>query len=431
MDAIDDGGFVDPGYGTRLSEIFFPVLGEWRSILARLSIPPGAAFEIAAQAQSQGVDFSTALLASGVVHAHDLLAAVAADLGLPAVGEIDPQRLIVSDEHAKLLLRERTVHVPVKLLEKNGSVSFLVSPQRIPLGLIRARLAASPALAARLKMVDGSQLRAAMLDRVRPVLSKNAVGGLFDRFPHMSARFVANAWQGTVVGVAITVLPVGLLLAPAQLLGVLHGLATFFFFACVSLRFAAVASLRPPRIEAEVERPPSDAPLFSVLVALHREADMVPNLLKAMDRLVWPRDRLEIKLVCEADDAETLAAIEARKLPEYIEVIEVPPGLPRTKPKALAYALPLTGGAFVALYDAEDEPDPMQLAEAWQRFRASGPDLAVVQAPLEISNRRNGAIARMFAFEYAGLFRGLLPWLSKRRLMLPLGGTSNHFSGLM
>jgi cellulose synthase/poly-beta-1,6-N-acetylglucosamine synthase-like glycosyltransferase len=176
-----------------------------------------------------------------------------------------------------------------------------------------------------------------------------------------------------------------------------------------------------------VEPPPSDAPLFSVLVALYREADMVPNLIKAMDRLVWPRDRLEIKLVCEADDAETLAAIEARKLPEYIEVIEVPPGLPRTKPKALAYALPLTGGAFVALYDAEDEPDPMQLAEAWQRFRASGPDLAVVQAPLEISNRRDGAIARMFAFEYAGLFRGLLPWLSKRRLMLPLGGTSNHF----
>src|SRR5690606_36007305 len=109
------------------------------------------------------------------------------------------------------------------------------------------------------------------------------------------------------------------------------------------------------------------------------------------------------------------------------EVIEVPPGLPRTKPKALAYALPLTGGEFVTLYDAEDRPDPMQLAEAWQRFRQSGPDLAVLQAPLEISNRSDGAIARMFAFEYAALFRGLLPWLSRRRLMLPLGGTSNHF----
>ena len=33
----------------------------------------------------------------------------------------------------------------------------------------------------------------------------------------------------------------------------------------------------------------------------------------------------------------------------------------------------------------------------------------------------------MFAFEYAALFRGLLPWLSGKRLLLPLGGTSNHF----
>ncbi len=33
----------------------------------------------------------------------------------------------------------------------------------------------------------------------------------------------------------------------------------------------------------------------------------------------------------------------------------------------------------------------------------------------------------MFALEYAGLFRGLLPWLARNELVLPLGGTSNHF----
>jgi cellulose synthase/poly-beta-1,6-N-acetylglucosamine synthase-like glycosyltransferase len=33
----------------------------------------------------------------------------------------------------------------------------------------------------------------------------------------------------------------------------------------------------------------------------------------------------------------------------------------------------------------------------------------------------------MFAFEYAALFRGLLPWLARRRLFIPLGGTSTHF----
>jgi len=81
----------------------------------------------------------------------------------------------------------------------------------------------------------------------------------------------------------------------------------------------------------------------------------------------------------------------------------------------------MTGGDLVALYDAEDMPHPMQLAEAWQRFRESGPDLAVVQAPLEISNRGESSVARMFAFEYAALFRGLLPWLSRPALLLPAG----------
>src|SRR5690606_41312484 len=30
-------------------------------------------------------------------------------------------------------------------------------------------------------------------------------------------------------------------------------------------------------------------------------------------------------------------------------------------------------------------------------------------------------------FEYSGLFRGMLPFLSRNELVLPLGGTSNHF----
>ena len=50
-----------------------------------------------------------------------------------------------------------------------------------------------------------------------------------------------------------------------------------------------------------------------------------------------------------------------------------------------------------------------------------------MQAPLDISNANQSAIARLFAFEYAALFRGMLPWLSARRLLMPLGGTSNHF----
>src|SRR5690606_21093905 len=84
-------------------------------------------------------------------------------------------------------------------------------------------------------------------------------------------------------------------------------------------------------------------------------------------------------------------------------------------------------GEFVTLYDAEDMPHPQQLLEAWHRFRTGDDDLACLQAPLVATNPNGSKLSRMFAFEYAGLFRGILPWLAKHDLVLPLGGTSNHF----
>ena len=422
----DPAAAVGPDYGVLLAEVFFPELVEWRGVLARLGVPPQTAYEVAARAHIEGGDFAAGLVDCGIDQGR-LVRAMAADLGIAAAEQVDPERLIVGDAHALVLLRRHGGHVPVKLFEKGGDVSFLITPERIRLGVVRERVRASPALAGRLKIVPAAALRAAVLQRTRPFLARNAVGRLFDRLPQMSARVVAQAWQGIIVGFAMTAIPVGLVLMPLQMLDFLHAAATFFFFACVALRFAALAAPRPPVERPKLGLPPPNAPPFSVLVALYKEAEVVPHLLAALDRLVWPRERLEIKLVCEADDAATLAAIRAHALPAHMEVVEVPPGHPRTKPKALAYALPMTGGEFVALYDAEDRPHPMQLVEAWQRFRSRGPDLAVVQAPLEISNRHAGMIARMFAFEYAGLFRGLLPWLSSRNLVLPLGGTSNHF----
>jgi cellulose synthase/poly-beta-1,6-N-acetylglucosamine synthase-like glycosyltransferase len=404
-----------------------PDVDEWQSVLARLAIDREVAIEIAALARQSGEDFASCLLASDAARRVDLTRAIAADLGLKASIGIDPKRLIAGDEQLLTLLRGGGDNLPVKLLEKDGSVSFLIPTRRIRLGWMRDYIRSHPDLTQHLRIADTDELRAAVTERARPLLARVAVSGLSDRFPQMSARVVANGWQGTVLGIAITVLPVGFALAPELTLGLLHGLATFFFFACVALRFAAVSSVTTGKRLNRIEAPPANAPVYSVLVALYKEADIVPNLLTALDWIVWPRDRLEIKLVCEADDAETLAAINTQQLPSHIKVVEVPATGPRTKPKALAYALPMTSGEFVALYDAEDWPDPMQLAEAWQRFRASGPELAVLQAPLVISNPGESLIARMFAFEYSALFHGLLPWLSRHGLMLPLGGTSNHF----
>jgi glycosyltransferase XagB len=162
-------------------------------------------------------------------------------------------------------------------------------------------------------------------------------------------------------------------------------------------------------------------------VALYREAAVVPQLIDTLNRIEWPAARLDIKLICEADDQETLDALALTRLGRQYEIVEVPPGRPRTKPKALTYALGAARGEYLVIYDAEDRVDPLQLEEAWRTFEAGPPDIACLQAPLVVTNARESWLSALFALEYAGLFRVLLPHLAAARLPVPLGGTSNHF----
>ena len=141
----------------------------------------------------------------------------------------------------------------------------------------------------------------------------------------------------------------------------------------------------------------------------------------------YPLEKLDIKLVVEADDPETRGAIAGLGLGPPFEIIVAPAGGPRTKPKALNAALPFARGTFTAVYDAEDRPESDQLRCAVDAFLASGSELACVQARLTIDNTEDSWITRIFTAEYAGLFDVFLPGLAARRLPLPLGGSSNHF----
>jgi cellulose synthase/poly-beta-1,6-N-acetylglucosamine synthase-like glycosyltransferase len=170
----------------------------------------------------------------------------------------------------------------------------------------------------------------------------------------------------------------------------------------------------------------ADLPSYSVLVPLRDEAATLPGLTRALDRLIYPRDRLEILLLVEQSDPETVAAARAIDLPPWFRVVVVPDGEPRTKPKAMAYALYLATGDIVTVYDAEDTPDPSQLLLAANTL-AGDPALCCVQARLTIVNTHASWLARQFAIEYDVLFSGLLPVLVRWQAPVPLGGTSNHF----
>jgi cellulose synthase/poly-beta-1,6-N-acetylglucosamine synthase-like glycosyltransferase len=213
--------------------------------------------------------------------------------------------------------------------------------------------------------------------------------------------------------------------APGVTLESLHVAALVIFFIAISWRLAAAANLTP--ILWRLAQP-ARWPTYTILCPLYREANVVSDLVAAIDALDWPRHALDAKLLVESDDAETLAAARAAAAhAPYIEIVVVPACAPRTKPKALNLGLARARGDYVVVYDAEDRPHPQQLRAALAAFEEGGEALACVQAPLVIDNAEASWIARQFAAEYAIQFREILPLLARLGLPLPLGGTSNHF----
>jgi len=189
-----------------------------------------------------------------------------------------------------------------------------------------------------------------------------------------------------------------------------------------------VAAAIPYRSRAPSPRLLSDRelPIYSVFIPLRDEAVMVPMLKRAMSALDYPPEKLDIKFVVESRSQPTIVAVEQVLGDPIFRIVVVPDGPPRTKPKAIDYALPLARGKYLVVYDAEDVPEPQQLRIAASRFEADS-RLACLQAELVPENASETALTALFAGEYAGLFGRLLPALARWGLPMPLGGTSNHF----
>ncbi len=194
----------------------------------------------------------------------------------------------------------------------------------------------------------------------------------------------------------------------------------------ISLILLSAASPAPPP-------EPAVWPRYTVVAALYHEAEVVGQLIERLSRIDYPSDRLQGLLVLEAHDHATIAAARAAHRPEWLEVFVAPPGRPQTKPRALNCALACATGDLLTVYDAEDDPDPLQLREAAARFAADPTGrLACLQAPLRIRRRGRASapspfLDRQFAAEYASLFETTLPGVTRLGLPFPLGGTSNHF----
>lgn len=276
---------------------------------------------------------------------------------------------------------------------------------------------------------DAEDFRNAVHSMHGRFLMHRAAFGLMRRLPAYSASRPLTGKQAVASLLLGAVLVSGALVLPAHLtLAALSAAGGLFFLAVMALR---LLSLLPSASRPAAPDPPelaaADLPVYSVLVPLFRETAVLPQLVRALTAMQYPVHKLDIKLVLEEDDLEMRRAVAAIALDRRFEVIVAPPGKPRTKPRALNYALQFCRGALVTIYDAEDIPEPDQLLKAARKFAGRPRSVACLQAQLSFYNPDENWLSRQFTAEYAVLFGLLLPALSSYRLPLPLGGTSNHF----
>ena len=201
----------------------------------------------------------------------------------------------------------------------------------------------------------------------------------------------------------------------------------FAGMAWLSVLFAMVrltAILTPKPKDTGLAKLTDDLPIYTVLVPLFHEVQMIDQLMHGLEALRYPRDKLDIILITEESDPLTTQAVGKALRPPFRQII-VPKGSPQTKPRALNFALATSNAAYVTIYDAEDRPHPDQLLAAIAAFEAR-PDWAAVQAPLDYFNHDDNWLTRQFSLEYAALFHVWVPFLTRLELPFPLGGTSNH-----
>lgn len=302
----------------------------------------------AALARRDSVSADRALLAYDLVDADRLYRDLAHRLDVPFVKH---RPRLAAGTHAAQAVAAG--HVRLALRERRALLAA-------PTGAGIRRLLETRArrdLLGRLALTTPAHLSSLVRDHCAAGLAHTASHHLPEAAPQLSAR---GKFDRGAAGVSTAMLAAVLVGGALDWHIVADALGAVFFCAMVFRLLVSAAGAAPSEPDPA---PIADAaaPVYSVLVPLYGETAVVPGLVAALKALDYPRSKLEILVLTESDDVATRAALFRAGLPPFFEVLVVPDGSPRTKPRALNYALQIARGDLVTVYDAEDRPDPLQL----------------------------------------------------------------------
>jgi cellulose synthase/poly-beta-1,6-N-acetylglucosamine synthase-like glycosyltransferase len=410
---------TEPEYPTRIGDL----------LVARGLATDDQVRDALEEQQRTGSRLGDILVHAGIVKEPELVAILAEQFQLPLVDlseyEPDPKALELIPEPLARHLRvvpiavdDTTLYLAIADALDDDTVAALREHTHLEL---RGFLASRNSIDELLQRIHGGEYVTV------------ARSELLTRFPEESANRVLSDGQKVVfIGLAIAFIAL-LILFPKITLIVAMALASVFYLSTSLYKFKLTYNALGHQYEVNVTQEEIDAlderdlPMYTILVPLYREAAVVPRLVAGVGRLDYPKTKLDVRLLCEEDDEETIEAIRALDLPPHFKLIVVPDAQPKTKPKACNYGLLQADGKYVVIFDAEDRPDPDQLKKVVIAFQKVAPSVTCIQAKLNYFNSDQNLLTRWFTTEYSMHFDLLLPGLDAEDVPIPLGGTSNHF----
>ena len=276
---------------------------------------------------------------------------------------------------------------------------------------------------------------------------------LLEKSPEYSADKVLLPKQRYFAMSTLVLLAVCLILNSATTFFVAFAATSVLYFLVnPAIIFISLKGFRGPRMRIKITKgemqwvPDEDLPNFTVLVPVFREANMLRQILRNLYNLNYPREKLDVKILMEENDDETLneakliglfgspkqrvEGIPRKSYAEFLSLFDpvvIPETEIKTKPKACNYGLLRASGELCVIFDAEDDPDPDQLRKAAIMFLRSEENVACLQSKLNFYNARENLLTKWFSIEYASWYEFYLQGLDWINAPIPLGGTSNHF----
>lgn len=400
-------------------------------LLVQSGLITTAQLELARAAKARtGSHIDEVLISLGLISTDELRSVMARSWGLPVVdlATTDRDEQLIRRWSGQTMIAENWM--PVR---RDPQGSIVVATARVPDAERRAQIETVLGERATFVVATSWDIRNLVLTVFRTAIADEAANDLFRQNPGLSARVVFSRGQkvgfialGILTLVALVLWPVPTVVTIITLVSVTFLASTVFKYgvAMQGAKYDVVERVTREQVEKLRD---DELPVYTVLVPVFKEANIVPQLVGNLGKIDYPADKLEVLVLIEEEDHLTRDAYLGSNPPPNFHIVTIPKGTPQTKPRACNVGLFFASGEHLVIFDAEDAPEPDQLKKAVIAFRRGGEKTVCVQAALNYFNADENVLTRMFTLEYNYWFDYMLAGLDAYDLPIPLGGTSNHF----